>query len=169
MESVYPPSTSVVYQDVIPFDILKSDLLSHPLHRTKCWQMTKRWLAKRMSQWVIHPFSKTVTETNNRRIEILYVLHSYLKDNSSTHISLTVEKLCIFLSSVASVSLNRSPDTRFPCTMFPGNSLPEGIILFSTPQICDASPDCTLLGVWESRWVLVTRVDLQGEAALGSS
>lgn len=35
MELVYPPMTSVLYQDVISPDGLKSDRLSHPSHSTK--------------------------------------------------------------------------------------------------------------------------------------
>ena len=136
MELIYSPSTSVVYQDAITSDSLKSDLISHPLYSTKCWQMTQRRLAKRMSKWVVSPFSKTVTDRDDRRIEILHVLHSSLRENFSTHISPEGRKLCISLFSVGSVSLKSSHDPDFPVECFQAPPC-----LFSTHEVCDVSPD----------------------------
>lgn len=103
-ELVYSPSTSVVYQDTITCGSFKSDFIFHPFHSTQYWQTTQRWSAKRTSKWVISPFSKTVTDRDDRRIEILHVWHSSLKDNFLHIYHLRVEKLCISLSSAGSVS-----------------------------------------------------------------
>lgn len=131
------------------FDSLKSDLLSHPLHSMKCWWMSPRLLAKRMSKWVISPSLRPqLTEMTERLRSYMYLIHAWKIILPHVY-HLWVEKLCLFLSAVTRGPM--TPDFLGECLV--GTSLPK--CLFSTHQTCGGSPDSSLLGVGGSRWVLV--------------
>lgn len=80
MKLVYPPMTSILYWDVLTLDRLKFAWLSHPLYSAQLLTDDQKdgW-PRRMSNWVISPSLKTVTDTDGRKIEIVHVLHSYVQ------------------------------------------------------------------------------------------
>lgn len=107
-----------------------------------------------------------MTDTKDRRIESLHVLHSYWADGSSTHVWLEGGKLCTPFFSAGGVSLNRFRDSRLPCGELPGRLAGGHGSHQSSSDLRSLSRYCSLLGVWESRWILVARAGPRGRSGL---
>lgn len=153
-----PPTTSALYQDAITLVCWSLTIFLLPYTVQNCWQVTTRWLSK----WDMSPSLKTMTDTKDGRMESLHVLHSYWADGSSTHVWLEGGKLCTPFFSAGGVSLNRFRGSRLPCGVFPGHLAGGHGSHQSSSDLRCLSRYCSLLRVWESRWILVAGAGPRG-------
>lgn len=133
-----------------------------PYTMLNCWE---RWPMVDQGGAATGTWAQLPWEWLTQMIEMMsymYHIHTW-QVNSSIHY-LIVEKLQ--LPFLGGDSLNRSQDPSLPCAVFSCTLLLEGVVLFSTHQIPDASPDtvhsmvCEIVDfrIWTQVW--------RGEAAL---